>query len=268
MATRIVRPPPAAPVVLPGDVRLMNAVSLLVFVGFGLLLAAAAVQWLLRSPWFPVRTIQVEGEVARNNVNTLRANTASRIGGNWFGVDLAAARAAFEDVPWVRRAVVRRVWPDRLRVRLEEHQAVALWADDRGDRLVNRQGEVFAANVGDVEDDQLPTFAGPEGSAGQVLALHRRLQPVFARLDAQIDQITMSGRGSWRLQLDSGAVLEIGRGGEAELAARCERFVRTLAQVGARWRQPLEYADLRHTDGYAVRLRGVSTTTTPAARKH
>ena len=73
----------------------------------------------------------------------------------------------------------------------------------------------------------------------------------------------LSGRGSWRAGLDSGAVVELGRGTEAEVLARCERFARTLEGAIARFRQPLEYADLRHTDGYAVRLRGVSTVAAP-----
>jgi cell division protein FtsQ len=59
--------------------------------------------------------------------------------------------------------------------------------------------------------------------------------------------------------------VELGRGSEAELLARTERFVRTLAQATSRWHAPLEYADLRHADGYAVRLRGVSTTSPAAA---
>ena len=33
-----------------------------------------------------------------------------RLSGNFFSVDLQAGRKAFESVPWVRRAVVRRVW--------------------------------------------------------------------------------------------------------------------------------------------------------------
>jgi len=32
-----------------------------------------------------------------------------------------------------------------------------------------------------------------------------------------------------------------------------------VRQVTSRYQRPLEYADLRHTDGYAVRLKGVST---------
>ena len=85
-------------------------------------------------------------------------------------------RRAFESVPWVRHAVVRRVWPNRLRVQLEEHRPVALWGGETGsEKLVNSFGEVFEANLGDVEDDDLPRLVGPDGSSAQVLAMLGRI---------------------------------------------------------------------------------------------
>ena len=252
---------------LPGDVRLMNAVASAVYLLAAVGAVVAGVLWLMRSPLFPIRAIALEGDLARNSVPTIRANAAPRLAGNFFSADLQQGRRAFESVPWVRRAVVRRVWPDHLAVRLEEHRAAALWEGQRSasdgpgaDRLVNSFGEVFQANVGDVEDENLPTLAGPDGSAAQTLALYLRLQPLFARLDMAIDRLELSSRGSWRVELDSGATVELGRGSDAEVLARTERFLRTLTQATSRWRAPLLYADLRHVDGYAVRLRGVSTT--------
>jgi len=253
---------------LPLDVRLMNSVASIVFALAAAALLAAAVLWVWRAPWFPVRAIQIDGEIGRNSPNTIRANAAPKLAGNFFSLDLQRARGAFESVPWVRRAVVRKVWPDRLAVRLEEHRAAALWqGEDGGDKLVNSFGEVFQANVGDIEDDALPTFSGPEGSAAHLLALYRRLAPVFAPLEMDLDTLTLSGRGSWRAGFDSGAEVEIGRGSDDELVARSERFVRTLTQVTGRYRRKLEHADLRHTDGYAVRLQGITTTVPPAGTK-
>ncbi|MBU6259233.1 MAG: cell division protein FtsQ/DivIB [Burkholderiales bacterium] len=263
-----------APLPLPADVRLMNAVASTVYLVAGAGALVAAVLWLMRSPLFPIRAIVLAGELQRNSVATIRANAAPQLAGNFFSVDLAQSRHAFETVPWVRRAVVRRIWPDRLRVRLEEQHPAALWegtadADD-ADKLVNEQGEVFEANLGEVEGDGLPTFAGPDGSAAQMLALYRRLQPVLARAGMTISRLTLSGRGSWLAELDSGAEVEIGRGSDDELVARSARFVRTLGQVTARYHAPLAYADLRHPDGYAVRLRGVVITPAApaAARTH
>lgn len=256
-----------APVPLPGDVRLMHSTANAVFLLAGLALCAAALLWIVRLPVFAVRGIKIDGEVVRNSVSTLRANVAPKLSGNFFTMDLQKSRAAFEGVPWVRHAVVRRVWPNRLAVTLEEHHAAALWAvDDGNDKLVNSHGEVFEANVGDVEDEALPRLNGPAGTAAHMLAFWRRLQPALAPLDqGDVDELHLSGRGSWRAELDNGAVVELGRGSDDEVIARAERFVRTMPQVAERYPQrPLEYADLRHPDGYAVRLKGV-TTTVPAA---
>ena len=252
----------------PPDVRLMNATAAAFVVLAAVLLAAAAVVWLARQPFFAIRSITVEGDVARNSVSTIRANAAPQLAGNFLTMDLGAVRRAFESVPWVRLAIVRRVWPNRLRVQLEEHRPVALWGSDSGtDKLVNSFGEVFEANVGDVEDDELPTLTGPEGSSPHVLAMLAKIEATLAPLGARVEQLSLSGRGSWQSTLDSGAVIELGRGSDDELLARSARFVATVGEVTSRYHRPIESADLRHTDGYAVRLKGVSTTGAPVADK-
>ena len=255
---------------IPGDVRLMHVTANVLFVVAGLVMGAIALNVMLRLPVFALRAIQVDGEVTRNSVSTIRANAAPRLAGNFFTTDLARGKRAFESVPWVRQAVVRRVWPNRLRVQLEEHRAVALWsAEGATDRLVNSHGEVFEANLGDVEDDSLPTLSGPDGSSAQMLAMLARLQPLFERLDAGIAGLSLSGRGSWKAERDTGAEGERGRGTEDEVLVRTARFVATLTQVSSRYQRPLEYADLRHHDGYAVRLKGITTVIPPAkARKN
>lgn len=256
---------PAATPSTPVDVRLMNAASTAVFALAALTLLAAAVLWLTRAPWFGIRAVQLEGDLARSNVATIRANAMPRLSGNFFSIDLQRARQAFESVPWVRLAVVRRVWPDRLAVRLEEHRAVALWEGERGETmLVNSHGEVFETNLGDVEDEALPVFEGPAGQSAVLWAMYQRLQPVLAREQMAIARLVRSGRASWRIETDDGVLLELGRGSDDEVMARVERFVRTLGQVTGHFGKPLLTADLRHSDGYAVRLQGV-TTISPAS---
>ena len=244
---------------LPVDVRLMNAIAGVVFALAVIALLAAGVAWAARRPQFQFGDVKLEGDLQRNSVTTVRANAMPHLAGNFFTMDLGKTRAAFEQVPWVRHAVVRRVWPNRLVVALEEHQPVALWeGDENSDKMVNSHGEVFEANVGDVEDDSLPQFAGPEGTSAQVLAMYRRLQPMFAGMDAEMTTLKLSGRGSWRVELDNGATVELGRGTQDEVAERTTRFIRTLPQVLEKFHAPLENADLRHAEGYAVKLKGLS----------
>ena len=252
--------PTAAPAsALPVDVRLMNAIAVVVFTLALVALVAAGFAWVARRPQFQFGDVRLEGDLQRNSVTTVRANAMPHLAGNFFTMDLGHTRAAFEQVPWVRHAVVRRVWPNKLVVALEEHQPVALWeGDENSDKMVNSHGEVFEANVGDVEDDSLPQFAGPEGTSGQVLDMYRRLQPMFASMDAEVTALRLSGRGSWKVDLDNGAAIELGRGTQDEVTERTTRFIRTLPQVLHKFNAPLESADLRHAEGYAVKLKGLS----------
>ena len=245
---------------LPVDVRLMNAIATLVFALAVVALAGAGLGWAERRPQFQFTDVRLEGDLQRNSVTTVRANAMPHLAGNFFTMDLARTRAAFEQVPWVRHAVVRRVWPDKLVVSLEEHQPVALWeGDESSDKMVNSHGEVFEANVGDVEDDSLPQFAGPDGTSAQVLDMYHRLQPLFASMDTELTTLRLSGRGSWKVELDDGAAVELGRGTPDEVVERTTRFIRTLPQILHKYNNaPLESADLRHAEGYAVKLKGLS----------
>jgi cell division protein FtsQ len=240
----------------------MNAAAALLLCVAVCGLLVAGMQRVSRLSLFSLKQVRLEGDLVRNNVATVRANIVPRLQGGFFQTDLARAREVFEAVPWVRKAVVRRVWPNELRVRLEEHQPAAYWQhEDRDDQLVNTYGEVFDANIGDVEE-RLPTLDAPAnaapGESREMLDMLRRLQPVLASL-GNIDTLHLSERGSWRVDLDSDAEIQLGRGTEDEVIARAQRFVRTLPEFQRRYPAPLSYADLRYPEAYAVKLRGTTT---------
>jgi cell division protein FtsQ len=246
---------------VPFDVRLMNITANLVFMACALVLLAAGAWWVLRQPFFPLAAIRVDGEVTHNNEITLRANVAPQLAGNFFTVDLAKARAAFESVPWVRKAVVRREFPNRLRATLTEQVPVAHWGDEDSSKLVNNYGEVFDANVAEADDD-LPRLDGPAEQAGQVLGMYRVLVPIFQPYQLSIDELALSARGSWQAVLDTGATIELGRGQSEEVAARAQQFLKSVTAVAQQYGRTIssvEAADLRHRDAYALRLRGVTT---------
>jgi cell division protein FtsQ len=246
----------------PFDVKLMNIAATALFVLGLALFTAAGAWWAVRHPLFAIAGISVQGEVTHSSAPTLRANVAPQLAGNFFTIDLAAARRAFESVPWVRQAIVKREFPNRLRVVLQEHHAVALWGSESDPKLVNDRGEVFEANMGDVEQDDLPRLAGPDDQAEQVLAMYRAVKPMFEPLDLAVQTLTLTPRGNWQAELDNGATVELGRGTPAQVTARAQRFLQTVTQVASRYSrtpQALVSADLRYGEGYALKLRGVAT---------
>lgn len=251
----------------PLDVRLMNQIASILLMVCVMLVLAAGAWWALRHPAFSIGRIVVEGELVHNNAVTLRANVAPQLTGNFFTIDLQAARKAFQQVPWVRNAQVRREYPRTLRVVLQEHHAIAHWGPESDSALLNTQGEVFEANDADDLED-LPRLQGPEGQSAPVLEMFQRLEPLLAPLGLHVTGLELSERGRWRLTTQTDALLELGGGAATQVLERTERFVRTIEKIAAqqgRRADSLEYADLRHIGGYAVRLRGVKTGTPVAS---
>jgi cell division protein FtsQ len=152
-------------------------------------------------------------------------------------------------------------------VHIEEHEPVALWGPDDDVRLVNSYGEVFEVNQGDVEAESLPRLVGPRAQSPLVLQAYRQLAPQFEAMDSSLTQLELTGRGSWRARLENGAVIDIGPGSLDEIGQRVQRFIATFAQTPSRLGRNIESADLRYPNGYALRLRGVTTGGADRAQK-
>ena len=135
------------------DLRVMNGLAVVLFAIFVLSVLVAVTRWVSNRSVFALQSITVLGDVSHANTPTVRAHVVSRVTGSFFSVDLASTRTVLEAMPWVRHAVVHRDFPNKLRVQLQEHQVAAYWGDTNEPRLLNTFGEVFDANVGEVEVD-------------------------------------------------------------------------------------------------------------------
>ena len=204
-----------------------------------------ALYWLLLPERFPVSEVELKGNLKHTTKAEIEA-ALPRASGNLLAVDLAELRARVERLPWVRRVSVRRVWPSRLEVLVEEHVALARWGDDR---LVNTHGETFSGK----SKEALPAFIGPGGSAAEVTRRYRRFAEIVAPLGTSVERIVLTPRHAWQLRLGNGLHLMLGR--DADLAeARLQRFVQAHPATLARSGKKHDYVDLRYPNGFALRV--------------
>src|SRR3954470_11884189 len=110
--------------------RILNLVAGILIGLAALAFALVGVQRLFRSDFLPLREIDVTSTVKKTSAAEIEAAVRGKLLGNFLGIDLAEVRSVLERLPWVRRASVRRVWPDRLEVTLEEHVPLARWGGD------------------------------------------------------------------------------------------------------------------------------------------
>ncbi|TCS36922.1 cell division protein FtsQ [Paucimonas lemoignei] len=244
------------------DVKMLNAAAGTLFGLFVLALLGGGLWWVAQRPMFTLTEIRIESadgkELRKVSTSTIRSTAVPRIKGNFFTADLTAVRAAFEAVPWVRKAAVRREWPNGLVVTLEEHVPLATWGQDG--RLLSVQGEVFVANLAEAEEDgDLPEFAGPNGTEKEVLARYRELQDWFATVSLVPEVVQLSNRYAWTIKLNNGMTVELGREqSSTTLKERVERLVAVYPQLVARLQDRIENVDMRYPNGMALKAGGLA----------
>ena len=212
---------------------------LAVSVGFGM-------QWLSDPYRFPLNVVEVKGDFRYLDKGQLQTVIAPHAGGGFFTVDIAAVCAAAEQLPWVYKARVQRVWPDILRLQIEEQQPIARWGEQG---FLNSFGESFIPGKTLVAVE-LPGLSGPAGQEARVLEQYRVASGLLAPLGIHINQLELDGRRALHLQLDSGVQLELGRVQQAW--QRLQRFTRAYPAVFDGRMDGLQWVDLRYSNGFSV----------------
>ena len=221
---------------------LRNIASALI--GFSVLAVLyGAVYYIVHLPGlFPLRSVQLSAAPQRVVAEEVLAVARSEVNGNFFTVDIEHLRQSLEKLSWVRSVTIRREFPDRLAVQLEEHQALARW---NGAALVNTHGEVFSA----WSDDPLPDFIGEAGASLEVAQRYGEFSRQLAALNLRIARLALTPRHAWQLRLSNGLVLELGR---EEMQQRLARFVTVYPYSLAAQAGSVRYVDMRYRNGFAV----------------
>ena len=207
--------------------------------------AIAGLVLLVRSPLFPVREVEVATPLAHTTKAEIESAVRGRISGNFFSVSTDEVRQSLEKLPWVRGASVRRVWPDRLEVAIEEHVAYARWGDDA---LVNPQGERFFGKSA----DPLPQLVGPVGTEREVSYRYARFAAIVAPL-GKLERVVLTRRLAWQLRLAGGLDIMLGREGDMA-EERLRRFVSVYDATLGKMPGKHDYVDLRYPNGFALRI--------------
>ncbi len=232
--------------------KLLNGIANGLFVVAGLLAGYFAALFATQWPGLPLRVVTVEGTPQHVTAEQIGAQLEGRVQGNFFGANLADVRAAIEELPWVRSVEVRRAWPDRLTVRIEEHVAFARWPDDR---LVNTFGELFVGSP----MPQLPLLGGPAGSQREVAERYHAFRQILAPIGAEPVQVLLSPRLAWEIRATlpdrPTLFIDLGRDQPKQpVNERLARFVAVYPNTVGRLASRIDYVDLRYPNGFALRV--------------
>lgn len=247
---------------VPNDLKFVNALTIVLFALFISLMILCGFQYIIKNKIKYLDAIIIKGSITHNDVSSIRNIMSHNISGNFYNINLASTKKIFESAPWISHAVVRRVYPSQIEVRLSEYKPKAIWGAREDMKLVDDAGTIFDANAEEDDYELLPQLIGPEGQGKLMLDMYRNISNAVIPLKNDLRNLELNARGSWIATLDSGAQIELGRGNTLDLIDRMTKFSMGAEKILTKLNKKtidLQYVDLRHSDGYALRMHGVST---------
>lgn len=232
----------------------LTAVVLMLCIALALVAAL-----MMRLPYFEIRRVVIEGDTKHSDMLALKANAGAGLVNNFWSLKSRDLQTYFESLPWIRKAVIRRQFPDTVRVSLEEHQPAAIWQGDLENSYVNNFGEIFQADSDNKAED-LPVFKSKVEQSVRVMSMYVALnQLVQSMAHSSVVEIELSKGGLWRMVVAPNTAIELGRGTEDELQERLRKFFLTYRQALAlnsgNALQALSDVDLRYQRGFSVKVR-------------
>lgn len=217
----------------------------------------SAVDWLHKPQTLPIKHVRVKGELKHVSYQQITDTLSLLVQTGYFSMNTRAIVNALENLEWVQKASIRRIWPDTIALNLIEQQPLVVWNKKH---LLNDEGQIFSP----VLNDNLlkkPHLNGSDGQNQSVLQTYLTINKEVADIGVSITRLTLAEHGGWSLVLSNGIRVEVGHQNPVPLVIKGLRLLTSLE--GERL-NTVQKIDLRYPNGLAVAWKKNINTTEPA----
>jgi len=200
--------------------------------------------FLYRPTVLPFKELYISSSANYASTQTIKSVIKKNISGGFFSIDEGKIRVALKRNPWIKAVAIRKVFPDVLRVQVEEYKPVAYWRQ----WILTASGKLLPVNP--KPRLMIPDFSGPDDSVQDVLAEYVTLSQLLVPLRLTIVQLFLSQRRSWVLKLSNGVEVVLGRG---DGVGRFKRFVDCYQKLRESRQGDMLRVDLRYPNGIAIK---------------
>jgi len=192
-----------------------------------------------------IETVVIEGELSFVSEVNIKESVLRFVATSLVAIDLDVLKAELESQPWINQVAIRREWPDKLMIQVEEEVAIARWGEAE---LLNQRGVIFSPRS-IVEQMQLPHLSGPQGTEKEVMGQYLQFNQLLYPMGVRIRDLSMNDRSAWTMTFTNGVEVRLGR---EHVLERLRRLVVFLESDYGTALQEVATIDLRYRNGLAV----------------
>lgn len=205
-----------------------------------------AYNWIQNPQNLTIKSIEVTGDFTILDKKELSPLIESYVKTNLFLLDEENLELAIENNPWVHSAALTHVWPNKLIVKIYEQKPVAHWGKTQ---MLAENGEIIKASMAKEKGD-LPMLYSPSEKGRNMASGFLEIRKMMKGFPVKLVEFKEDARGSWRIKLENGMTLKIGREHQAK---RLKRFMVAYEESLNNVLDKISVVDLRYTNGFAVK---------------
>lgn len=224
-----------------------NVICLLTFCA--LLLAVKVIYIFIAEPGrFPINTVKISASfehISRAEIEKI----LEKYNNNSILLPINSLQAELRNLSWAKSIEIKRIWPDTLKIMIEEKKPVALWKNS----FITSDGSMIAAAAQDIQKQDrirsLPKLSGPDKQYQEVLQNFEKLSKLLSAYGLRAESLNLRDNQSWDLYLDDGVVLRLGKKDfEKRVLGFCKAYSAELVDKP----EKMTSVDLRYPHGMAV----------------
>ncbi len=211
-----------------------------------LVLILGGYKWIQNPENLTIESVEVTGDFTILDKKQLEPLIESYAKTNLYLLDEENLELAIENNPWVHSAALTHVWPNKLIVKIYEQKPVAHWGKTQ---MLAENGEIIKASM-EKEKGELPLLYSPNDKGRNMATGFLQIRKMMKGFPIKLVEFKEDARGSWRIKLENGMTLKIGREHQEK---RLKRFMVAYEQSLNEVLDKISVVDLRYTNGFAVK---------------
>ena len=164
---------------------------------------------------------------------------------SFFTMDINYLREKIEKIDWVKNVIIRRSYPDEVKIYIEEHIPVAIWNNDY---YLDEFGKIFSAN--NINSD-LPLIASRSNRNNIIFKYFTLLSKSILdnEIDDKVIKIQENEIRSLSVFFSSGIKVEFG---SSNITDKINIFFKAYKTLNSSDLKKIRYIDMRYSNGFSV----------------
>ena len=204
-----------------------------------------------RKIYFPIKNVSIESKIINVSKYDVFEKSKNYLDSkSFFNFKINILKKEIEKVPWVKSADIRRVYPGKIKIYIQEHTPIAIWNNKS---YMNDVGDIFL--IQDIKKN-LPVIISNQ-SRNKIMFLYFSLLLKYIsdyNFDIEIKKIVENDIRSLSAHFSSGIIVKFG---SKDIGNKIHAFVKIYNTLNSSDLEKIGYIDMRYSNGFSIGWKSV-----------